>query len=189
MGNQDISAVWQAVEALLSSDEKTVLIGIDGDCAAGKSTLGALIKEKYGGNIFHADDYFLPPEKRTAERLSEPGGNMERERLLAEVLLPVSEGRAAVVYPFDCHTMSLGHPKSYEVERLNIVEGSYCLHPELSGFYDLKIALRISPEVQRERILRRNGAEGLSAFDAKWIPLEKRYFSYFGILESADIVI
>ncbi|MBO5109218.1 MAG: hypothetical protein J6D21_00735 [Clostridia bacterium] len=48
----------------------TVLI--DGRCASGKSTLGAALAERLGANLFHMDDFFLPFDKKTPERLGRP---------------------------------------------------------------------------------------------------------------------
>ena len=63
-----------------------VLVAIDGMSASGKSTLGNLLKEKYQCNLFHMDDFFLRPEQRTKERLSEAGGNVDYKRFQEEIL-------------------------------------------------------------------------------------------------------
>ena len=189
MQNENCTAITAAVDALLAGNKRIITVGIDGDCTSGKTTLAALLGEKYGAEVYHADDYFLPSEKRTAERLSEPGGNMERERLLEEVLIPLSENRAPVTRRFDCTDMALMGPETHALTRLNIVEGSYCLHPDLRDYYDLKIALRIDGEEQLRRVLAREGEAKLEAFREKWIPMEKRYFETFDVFGSADIVI
>ena len=62
------------------------VIAIDGSCASGKSTLADEIKELFGGTVIQADSFFLPADMRTAERLSEPGGNFHRERFCDEVI-------------------------------------------------------------------------------------------------------
>jgi uridine kinase len=183
----EILPVLMKIDELLGGNKETIIIGIDGDCTSGKSTLGELLSEVYDGNLFHADDYFLPPEKRTAERLSEPGGNMERERLKSEVLEPLKNGSELITRRFNCGTMTLCDPVAHEKKRVNIVEGSYSLHPELADFYDLKIAMSVEPELQQKRIKDRDGEKSLKAFNEKWIPMEKRYFSHFNIFESADI--
>ena len=45
----------------------------------------------------------------------------------------------------------------------------------------------VSPEVQRARILARNGPAALSAFEEKWIPMENAYAAAFGIRESCSV--
>lgn len=66
-----------------------LILGIDGMCGAGKTSLAAFLSERYSCSVVHADDFFLPPELRTAERLSEPGGNIHYERLMEEVIRPL----------------------------------------------------------------------------------------------------
>lgn len=154
-----------------------VLLAIEGGSAAGKSTLAELLAGLYPDSaVFHADDFFLRPEQRTEERFAQPGGNMDRERLEAEVLLPLCRGQTAEYRPFDCGTMSLGAVRRAPAARLNIVEGAYSLHPALEGYYDLSVFLEISPETQRRRVLERNGPEWGERFFSRWIPLENAYF-------------
>ncbi len=57
-------SLFQRIDALLS-EKPFVRVAIDGNCAAGKSTLGALLREVYGANLFHMDDYFLPFARKT----------------------------------------------------------------------------------------------------------------------------
>ena len=165
-----------AIDRALAAKPR-VLLAIEGCSAGGKSTLADLLAGFYPDTaLFHADDYFLRPEQRTPERFAQPGGNMDRERLAAEILGPLSQGRDVEYRPFDCKTMSLGAPRSSRCARLNIVEGSYSLHPELEYYYDLSVFLDISPETQRRRILERNGPEWGQMFFDRWIPLENAYF-------------
>ena len=65
------------------------LVAIDGRCTAGKTTLAGLLQGKRSCNVVHMDDFYLPFAKRTPERMAQPGGNMDFERLLSEVLLPL----------------------------------------------------------------------------------------------------
>ena len=53
------------------------------------------------------DDFYLQPHQRTEERLAEPGGNVDRERFLQEVLIPLHEGHDAVYRVFDCQILAL----------------------------------------------------------------------------------
>lgn len=153
-----------------------VLLAIEGGAASGKSSMAEMLQALYGAAVFHADDFFLRPEQRTEARYASPGGNLDRERLEAEVLIPVSRGAAGEYRPFDCRTMVLGAPRPLEPGRLNIVEGCYSLHPALEGYYDLSVFLDISPQTQRRRVLARNGAEMGQRFFDRWIPLENAYF-------------
>ena len=179
--------VYSAVDRLARL-EGPVTVGIDGMCAAGKSTLGAAVAGVYGGNLFHADDYFLPASLRTAQRLSELGGNMHRERLLEEILLPLERGERAVTRRFDCGKMALEPPIEHDSRRVNIVEGSYCLHPALRDHYTLKLALRTDAKTQLGRLKARN-PERFDDYVNRWIPLENRYFEACGVFPAADVVV
>ena len=78
----------KGLERVLASIEGRKIIAIDGRSAAGKTTLAEELLAVTGGDILHMDDFFLPPELRTAQRYSEPGGNIHRERFQEEKFMP-----------------------------------------------------------------------------------------------------
>ena len=158
-------------------DSDRVLLALDGACASGKTTLAAFLQRLYGCPLFHMDDFFLRPEQRTPERYAEPGGNVDRERFLAEVLIPLRAGETVQYRRFDCSTFTVLPPKPIAAGRLNVIEGTYSLHPDLEKQYDLSAVLKIPPDLQRERIITRNGVEMAQRFFDTWIPLEERYFN------------
>ncbi|MDE6594479.1 MAG: uridine kinase [Oscillospiraceae bacterium] len=167
---------------------KPLIIGIDGRCAAGKTTLAADLKAETGCAVFHMDDFFLRPEQRTEERLQTAGENVDHERFLEEVLLPLKSGKNPIVYRhYDCQKQALCGEISMQTAAVNIVEGSYSLHPSLWEFYDLRIFLTVAPEEQMQRIIIRNGREKAEVFRERWIPLEEKYFSAFDIENRCDI--
>lgn len=172
-----------------------LVIAIDGRCASGKTTLAGKLKEELerrfsvSVELFHMDDFYLRPEQRTAARYAEPGGNVDRERFLEEVLLPLTRGEAFAYRPLICPAMELGAPVCVERPDIAIVEGSYSQHPDLRGYMDLTVFLTLPPAVQRKRILARNGVEKLAVFIERWIPLEEKYFSSLGVEKAADIVL
>lgn len=166
-----------------------LIIAIDGPCGAGKSTLGEKLHQHYKDSaLFHMDDFFLKLHQRTPERLSEPGGNVDRERFLAEILLPLKAGLPFVYNKYDCQT---GMMTSLEAQpaSLNIIEGVYSLHPTLRDNYDLKVFLGIDPVTQLIRIKRRVPGSRALRFLEEWIPMEQRYFSLFQIRECCDLIL
>jgi len=165
-----------------------VLLAIDGDCASGKTTLAAVLRRRYDANVLPTDHFFLRPNQRTADRLAEPGGNVDYERFLAEVLTPLKAGKAFVYRPFDCTTSDFGAEIAVPSRRLNIVEGTYSLHPTLADAYHVKVFLRAAPDEQLRRIGERDGEKLLERFEAEWIPMEKRYFVYFDVENQCDFV-
>lgn len=164
-----------------------VRLAIDGGSASGKSTLARILAEIYGCTLFHMDDFFLTPNMRTRARLAEAGGNVDRERFLAEVLTPLSRGEEIAYRRYDCSTGEIMPPESKAPTRLTVTEGAYSMHPELASFYNLSVFLEITPELQRARILKRNSPEMAERHFSVWIPMEERYFDAFGIRERCDV--
>ena len=132
------------------------------------------------------DHFFLRPEQRTSERLNTPGENVDHERFLAEVLMPLKNKEAVIYLPFDCKTMSLGEEIELDSEKITIIEGSYSCHNSLYSHYDLHIFLDVSKEEQMRRIKLRDGDKKAEIFKSKWIPLEEGYFNAFGIADKCE---
>lgn len=177
--------LFQNIDQLLQN-QPFVRIAIDGRCAAGKTTLGELLARVYDSNLFHMDDYFLPFQRKTPERLSQPGGNVDYERFFDEIASQPKD--AEIVWqPFDCSTQSLGEAVRTAPKPLTVVEGSYALHPALRDAYDLRVFLDIDAQRQSERILKRNGPEMHKRFINEWIPLENAYFDGLNVRQTANL--
>ncbi len=171
----------------LSKGKAQVILAIDGSCTAGKSTLAGILEQMWDCNVFHMDDFFLRPEQRTPERLAQPGGNVDYERFLQEVLLPLKTGEPFAYCPYDCATGTLRPPVTMTPKCINVIEGSYSHHPYFGDAYDLRVFLEVSPERQRQRILQRPGFLHRRFF-AEWIPMEQNYFETFSVARGSDIV-
>jgi len=186
-GNAD-QQISTRIHELLQSRER-VLVAIDGMCCAGKTTMSERLGELLDANVFHLDDYFLQPHTRTPDRLNQPGGNVDVERFLSEVLLPALRGETANVRRYDCHKDLVLPPVAVSPKKIILVEGAYSLHPLLAPYYNLKVFCRIDHALQLSRILHRNGKAALKTFESRWIPLENKYFEALDILSQCDIVI
>ncbi|MCL2222851.1 MAG: hypothetical protein FWC20_10930 [Oscillospiraceae bacterium] len=182
------------IETLLEKIEELrpikspLLIAIDGRCGSGKTTLAETLHNACGGNLFHMDDFYLRLKQRTPERYAEPGGNVDYERFLAEVLTPVQAGNEFSFRPFDIKIWDLGESRHFTPEHINIIEGSYSLHPTLASLYDIRVFLDIGKEEQMRRIVKRNGEEWAKDFRDRWIPLEELYFAAHNVHEICDYV-
>lgn len=166
-----------------------LIFAIDGGSASGKTTLASNLQKRYPCTVFHADDFFLRPEQRTAERYAEPGGNLDRERLIEEVLIPSQKGETVYLRRMNCQTLTLSKPLAIPPQNLILIEGAYSLHPDLQAFYAFTVFLDVAPEVQKQRIQLRNSKSEAQRFWEKWIPLEKRYFEHFQIQKHCDLVV
>lgn len=166
-----------------------VIIAIDGPCAAGKTTFSEnLIRRFDDALVFHMDDFFLQPGMRTQERLNTPGGNVDHERFLLEVLLPLTRREPFTYRQYNCQTDALT-PVAVLPARLSIVEGAYSLHPLLRDYYDLTVFLDVDEDLQTKRILLRNTPDMARRFFNEWIPLEQAYFQDMQVRDAADFVL
>lgn len=186
---QRFSPAVQRIQSLCEQSTKEILlVGIDGMSAGGKTTLGYYLKEQFNCNLFHMDDFFLQPYQRTSERLNEPGGNVDYERFKSEVLDRILMGQKVIYRPYDCKEQRIHESVEIPKARLNVVEGSYSLHPFFGDAYDLRFYTEISGEMQKERILRRNGEKMWKRFQNEWIPMENSYEKTFFIKKEAIVL-
>lgn len=167
-------------------EQYPVLVAIDGRCASGKTTLATYLQSELGCSVIHMDDFFLRPEQRTVERYNQPGGNIDYERILKEVLVPISRKEDVSYAPYDCQTQTLKDTIQINVGDIVIIEGSYSCHPLLKPYYTLTVFMDVDPKEQQKRIQKRNGDQKLEMFQNKWIPLEEKYFAEFNVEEQCD---
>lgn len=184
---KDFSPVFQKINALLAQKPR-VLVAIDGNSGAGKTSLATKLSRFYDCNLFHMDDFFLPPELETEARLSEIGGNVDYLRLKEEVISGLQHNQPFQYRTYSCREQAFTQWVTVNPKQLNIIEGVYSLHPTLINHYDLKIFLRVEPVEQSRRILERNGPEMHRRFLNEWIPLENRYFQALAIADKCDLV-
>ena len=190
MFKNEIEIINQRISLLLKENKKSfITIAIDGMTGSGKTTLAEELKKIYNSPIFHADDFFLPPELRTEDRLNEPGGNIHYEKMKKEIIDILVEGKIGDIIkyrPFNCRIQKLGEEKSFKIEKINIVEGSYCLNPYFGKYYDISIFLKINEKSQIERLMKRC-PQMINNFVNKWIPLEKKYHEFYKVYENSII--
>lgn len=164
------------------------IVALDGRAASGKTTLAGQLAKITGAGVVHMDDFFLPPELRTEERLAEPGGNVHYERFMEEVLNPLRSAQAFRYRCFDCGSMELGEDREVPEGDLRIVEGAYSCHPLFGEYMGLRVFCDVGQMEQLRRIEQRNGAEMLERFRSSWIPMEEQYFRHFQIRERAGVL-
>ena len=179
-----VQAIRQLQKEREASDAP-ILVAIDGRCGSGKTTLGEYLGQVFDCNVFRMDDFFLRMEQRTPERMAETGGNVDYERFEETVLTPVLRKKCVSYQPFSCQSWGLMDAYEIPYRKLNVIEGSYSMHPYFENPYQLRIFLNISPEDQMENIKRRNGLEKAEQFRKLWIPKEEAYFEKFRVMDGA----
>ena len=178
----------QRIDGLLHTKER-VIVAVDGRCGSGKSTFGKLLADEYRCALVHMDDFFLRVSQRTPERLATPGENVDHERFLEEILLPIRRGEAAVLRPFDHSVFAPRGEFPVPKTPLTVIEGTYSCHKALRDYYDLCIFVTTDSETQMKRITVREGADIAGQYRTRWIPLEELYFSTLDIPALFDFVI
>lgn len=184
-----LSQINDIVEKCEVAGERAIL-AIDGMSASGKTTLAAKLAEQFSGSVIHTDDFHLPFELRTEERRAQPGGNLDYERFAREVL-PYLKQKTEITYGrFSCRDGEIVETVNIGADcPLVIVEGAYSMRPEFRKAYDLSICMLISEELQRERLIAREGRERYANFEKLWVPLENRYIEYYNLPKNCDRVI
>lgn len=175
---------WQLFEAIEEITKKltcnrNLLIAIEGNSATGKTYFAKALQRYFNCNLISADDFFLPFEMRTEERLQQIGGNIHYERLIP-LLEKVKKGEPANYLAFDCHTGGYT-PRHVDTNAMTIVEGCYSLHDALKDKYDLALLITANKAVRQRRIFLRDGAEMLQRFTAEWIPREDAFLKNLSI--------
>ena len=163
------------LDGLLAAGRRVVL-AIDGQCAAGKTTTAESLREWYACEVIPMDAFFLPPHMKTDARRAEIGGNIHYERFIEEVGAGLCRGGAFAYRPYACAQQALLAPVMVSSVPLVIVEGSYSLHEKLRHLYDVTVCMEIDSQTQYERLALRENADSLARFQSTWIPLENAYF-------------
>lgn len=190
MVNSQCIACIPVLQAAAQCQEKEIrVIAIDGPCASGKSTLAKRLAVVLQAGVVHMDDFFVPPALRSKERFQEAGGNVHYERFQEEVLPYINRKDGFSYRIFDCGSMDYQGRREIKTSAWRIVEGSYSCHTCFGAYADIKVYSDISPQLQKERIIKRNGAKMGKRFENEWIPMENHYFQTFHIKENAEVKI
>lgn len=173
----ELDNLIEALSVRLYESQHPLLVAIDGRCASGKSTLAQKLAQAFGAPVIHMDDFYLPFSLRTPQRLQQPGGHMDWERLESQVLQPAAQGKALEYHAYNAHANAWKEPLQIPPQKIYIVEGTYSLLPQLEDYYGYKIFLTVDSQAQTRRLQEREGSEKLEAFLTRWIPAEEKYFA------------
>ncbi|MET7620874.1 hypothetical protein [Streptomyces sp. NPDC005408] len=158
-----------ALRALPPSCGPVRLIAVDGHAGSGKSTFAARLAAALGGSdgvpVLHLDDLASHEELFGWT-----------DRMMAEVIEPLSNGRTAHFHPYDWNLRRFGSPRPLEAAPVVLIEGvgagRRMLRPYLAGL----LWMERDAEESWQRGRRRDGI-GLSAFWDAWTMAETRHFA------------
>lgn len=171
------------------AQDRPFVIAIDGRAASGKTSFAGLLSKHIDAHIIHTDDFFRPRDPSGKLKLSEFEGNFDLGRFKAEVADCFDSENGFQYGVFNCKKGIITEIKTVPPRSVCVVEGAYCLCPELGDYADVKLFFDVTPDTQKQRILSRNGEEGLNMFLSVWIPAEERYISHYNIQNHCDFVI
>ncbi len=180
--------VMEAVSTCLHANGR-MLVTIDGRCGSGKTTLATRLSGLLKAPVVHMDSFHVPHAQKTPARLAQPGGNADIDRILHEFLLPWLTSGSASYRPYNCRQDLLMPAVTLSNAPIVILEGSYCNLPSIAKHASVRVFIEITPEEQRKRLLRREGSDGLRAFEERWIPLEEAYFSAFSLPDAGCVTV
>lgn len=170
-------------------DDMVKVVAIEGKCGSGKTIYAKGLAALLAAGTVHMDDFFLPEELRTPERLEEAGGNIHYERFVEEIMPNLRNPEEFTYGRFDCGKMMIRGERRVSASMLRIVEGSYSCHPKFGDYMDIRVFLDVDEDVQKSRLTERDGEESLEQFEKVWIPMEQKYYDAFDIPGRADVTI
>lgn len=172
--------------------QSTLLIGIDGCGASGKSTLAFKLKEACPNvTIVHMDDFYFPSSKliNTHPKQKPIGADYDWKRILNQVLEPLSQNKEGIYQRYDWETDDLREWHTVPVGGIVVVEGVYSIRKELANKYDFKIWVDCPRETRLARGLIRDGEEARDMWENNWMISEDIYVEEERPFESADLIV
>ncbi len=172
-----------------ASESTPAVIVIDGRSASGKTTFAKEISELTGVPVLHTDDFCRPRDEKGNLAISQFDGNFDLERFYNEVVCGIKSRRDFEIGVFDCSKGCISEKRKYSKSNCYIAEGAYSHNPKLGDYATIKLFFDVDKNLQRERILRRNGKNALEKYLSLWIPAEERYIEHYNITEKSNHII
>lgn len=195
------AAITKLVTRSVASGQVPLVVAFDGRSGAGKSTLASRVAEAVGAAVVLLDDFFaasIPNAEWDRMTPEERGARVfDWARVRAQAIGPLRAGKAACWHPFDFETGPRADgtygmkTAAVEVEPASviIIDGAYSSGPQLADLVDLTVLVETSETERWARLTRREEAEFLAQWHARWTAAEDFYFSNVRPRSSFDLIV
>jgi hypothetical protein len=140
-------------------------VGIDGKGASGKTTLAAAVAAALrDAVVVHVDDFARPSVE-----------TWERDRFVAQVLVPLAAGRPARYERWDWDSDASAGWAEVPVGVPVVVEGVSSTDVRLGVPWDVALWVEVAYEVRLARALARDGEGMREQWVERWMPAEDAY--------------
>ena len=195
------AAITELVTRSAASGQVPLVVAFDGRSGTGKSTLASRVAEAVQAAVVLLDDFFAASipnadwDRMTAE---ERGTRVfDWARVRTQAVGPLRAGKAACWHPFDFETGpradgTYGMKAAVvEVEPapVIIIDGAYSSGPQLADLVDLTVLVETSETERWTRLTRREEAEFLAQWHARWTAVEDFYFSNVRPRSTFDLIV
>lgn len=171
----------------------TLLAGIDGRGAAGKSMLARAVAALLPATaVVEFDDFYLPSAERELRRREgddEVGGDFDWRRLRDQVLAPLDRDEPSRYQRYDWDSDRLAEWHTIAPGGIVLVEGNYTTRAELRAFYDLTVWVEAPHELRLQRGVERDGPGSREQWLELWMPEEERYIAAQDPRRWVDVVV
>lgn len=171
--------VVRRIGALRAGTTGTVLVAIDGQGGAGKSSLARLIQTAIGDVSVVCLDAFARP--------TVPGWDWQR--FVSEVLTPVVEGRPARYQWWGWVNDEPGGWIDVPAGGVLVVEGVGALRNEIGHPWHLSVWVDTPADLRLQRGVERDGEAMRSTWTDRWMPEEDAYVATQRPQERADFIV
>lgn len=177
----------------IKKNKNTLIVGIDGASASGKSTIANKFTElDHKVSVVHMDDFYRPSKERKSINNSRVvGANFDWERVRKQVLTPLTQGKFGRYQRYDWHTDEMSEWSDVPTGGIVIIEGCFTIRAELLPYYDVRIWIENPKQICLERVIQRerNGSDNRFLWENVYRPDEEKYMKIQKPWEHADIII
>ncbi len=183
------------VHELLDERGAPVIVAIDGQSGAGKSTIAGRLAEEIGASVVDGDDFYSGGSAETWDAMTaaQKVAHVIDWRRQRPVLEALRRGEAVRYHPYDWDDDANDGPAprtvTVEPAPVVILDGAYSARPELHDLLDLRVLLAIDADVRRAQLLARNGEDYRADWEARWSDAELHYFGTVMPPEAFDLLI